>query len=69
MNESNFSLDPKIAGIISHFTIVGWFIAFVSKKDDQENVYFYLRQTLGIHLISLALYWIPPFMFFFLNKL
>ena len=64
MNESNISLDPKMAGIISHFTIVGWFIAFVSKKDDQENVYFYLRQTLGIHLLSLALYWIPTFMFF-----
>ena len=64
MNESNISLDPKMAGIISHFTIVGWFFAFVSKKDDQENVYFYLRQTLGIHLLSIALYWIPTFMFF-----
>ena len=37
MNESNFTLDPKIVGIISHFSIVGWFIAFVSKKDDQET--------------------------------
>jgi uncharacterized membrane protein len=64
MSESNNSLDPKLAGIISHFTFVGWFIAFLTRKEGQENLLFYLRQTLGIHLISLALYWIPTFLFF-----
>ena len=64
MSESNNSLDPKLASIISHFTFVGWFIAFLTRKEGQENLLFYLRQTLGIHLISLALYWIPTLLFF-----
>jgi len=64
MSESNNSLDPKLAGIISHFTLIGWFLAFLTRKEGQENLHFYLRQTLGIHLISIALYWIPTFMFF-----
>jgi uncharacterized membrane protein len=64
MSETNNALEPKLAGIISHITLIGWFIAFLSKKEGQENLLFYLRQTLGIHLISIALYWIPTFMFF-----
>jgi uncharacterized membrane protein len=64
MSETNNSLDPKLAAIISHFTLVGWFIAFLTRKEGQDNLFFYLRQTLGIHLISIALYWIPPFLFF-----
>ncbi len=64
MSESYNSLDPKLAAIISHFTLIGWFIAFLTRKEGQENLLFYLRQTLGIHLLSIALYWIPTFIFF-----
>lgn len=64
MSDSKISLDPKMASVLSHFTLVGWLVAYLARKEGQENLPFYLKQTLGIHFMSLLLYFIPTFIFF-----
>ncbi|HNW52340.1 MAG TPA: hypothetical protein PKH79_14760 [Prolixibacteraceae bacterium] len=53
-------MDAKVKAIIAHFTIVGWLIALLVNLDNKEEfTSFYLRQTLGIHIISMCVGWVP----------
>jgi len=63
MTDSKISLDPKLAGILSHITLFGWAIAYISRQEKGGKLDFFLRQTLGLHLISLALYLLPTWIF------
>lgn len=49
--------DGKNMAIIAHIHLIGWVIAFFMNKD-KKNDYasFYLRQTLGIFLLSLVMF-------------
>ncbi len=51
--------DGKTIAIIAHLTIIGWIIAFLMNNNNKtEFGSYYIRQTLGIFLISLV--WIIP---------
>jgi hypothetical protein len=53
-------MDARVKAIVAHITIIGWVIALVMNSNDKEEfTSFYLRQTLGIHLISMIISWIP----------
>lgn len=48
-------MDDKTKSIVAHITLIGWVIAIVMNSSDKgENTSFYLRQTLGIWLISIV---------------
>ena len=52
-------MDDKTKSIVAHLTIIGWIIALVQNQNDKGDLTsFYLRQTLGIYVISL-LSWLP----------
>lgn len=53
-------MDARTKAIISHLTFVGWIVALLINNDNREEfTSFYLRQTLGIHLLSMAVSWVP----------
>jgi hypothetical protein len=53
-------MDARVKAIVAHITIIGWVIAVVMNSNEKEEfTSFYLRQTLGIHLISMLISWIP----------
>ncbi len=49
-------MDKKTLGILSYITIIGCIIAFVKNKPRDEHVSFHVRQSLGIIILSFALY-------------
>lgn len=52
-------MDDKTKSIVAHLHLIGWVIALVMNQTDKgENTSFYLRQTLGILILSL-LAWLP----------
>lgn len=53
-------MDARVKAIVAHITIIGWVIALVINTNNKEEyTSFYLRQTLGIHLLSMVISWIP----------
>lgn len=53
-------MDTRVKAIIAHITIVGWIIALViNSSNKEEYASFYLRQTLGIHILWMVLSLIP----------
>ncbi len=53
-------MDARTKAIIAHFTLIGWIVALLINNDNREEyTSFYLRQTLGIHLIGMIISWIP----------
>jgi len=53
-------MDARTKAIISHLTFVGWIIALIMNSNNKEEyTTFYLRQTLGIHLVFMVISWIP----------
>jgi hypothetical protein len=53
-------MDSRVKAIIAHITIVGWIIALViNSSNKEEYASFYLRQTLGIHILWMVLSLIP----------
>jgi hypothetical protein len=53
-------MDARVKAIVAHITIIGWVIAVVMNSNEKEEfTSFYLRQTLGIHLVSMLISWIP----------
>lgn len=53
-------MDPKVKSVIAHITIFGWIVAFLLNNDNKdEYTGFYLRQALGLNLLSLACGVIP----------
>ena len=48
-------MDDKTKSIVAHLTLVGWVIALVMNQSDKgPNTSFYLRQMLGITVLSLV---------------
>jgi uncharacterized membrane protein len=48
-------MDDKTKSIVAHITLIGWVIALVMNQNDKgPNTSFYLRQFLGLMVISLA---------------
>lgn len=48
-------MDDKTKSIVAHLTLIGWIIALVMNQSDKgPNTSFYLRQMLGLFMISLA---------------
>jgi uncharacterized membrane protein len=53
-------MDARVKAIVAHITIIGWVIALVINSNNKEEyTSFYLRQTLGIHLVWMFLSWVP----------
>ena len=49
-------MDGKTTAIVSHITLIGWVIAFITnntKKDEFAS--FYIRQNLGLMILAIAL--------------
>jgi uncharacterized membrane protein len=56
---TEISKDGKNVAIIAHIWFIGWVVAFIMNNGNKTELgSFYLRQTLGVFLISL-LSWIP----------
>lgn len=49
------SMDPKVVGIVSYLTIIGWIVALVMNNPKTEQASFHIRQALGIFLAGFAL--------------
>ncbi len=56
-------MDAKVKAIVSHLWWIGWIIALVVNMNQKEEyASFYIRQTLGLWVASVALTfvaWIP----------
>ena len=53
-------MDPQIKAIVAHVTPIGWIIALILNNDNPDSfTSFYIRQTLGIYLLSILLSFIP----------
>ena len=50
-------MDAKVKSIIAHITIIGWIIALILNSSSGQERHlmtsFYLRQLLGIYLVTL----------------
>jgi len=53
-------MDAKVKAILAHITFIGWIIALVINSNNKEEyTTFFLRQTLGLHLLFMVVSWIP----------
>lgn len=53
-------MSGKTLGIIAHLTLIGWVIALIlNNEKNDELASFYIRQTLGLMLLGVAVGWIP----------
>lgn len=43
--------DPKIVGIVSYITLIGWIVAIIMNNPKTEFGSFHIRQSLGIMLL------------------
>lgn len=59
-------MDDKTKAIVSHITIIGWIVALVLNQAENktELATFYIRQMLGLGLLSLIGSLIPVLNFF-----
>ena len=47
-------MDDKTKSIVAHITLIGWIIALVMNQNDKgPNTSFYLRQVLGLMVLTL----------------
>ena len=51
---TNANVDPKVVGIVSYLTLIGWIVALVLNNPKTEFGSFHLRQALGIILLAFA---------------
>lgn len=51
--------DPKVIGIISYLTLIGWVVAIVLNNPKQDLASFHIRQSLGIFLLGFVSGFIP----------
>ena len=48
-------MDAKTKAIVAHITLIGWIIALVMNNNEKDELTsFYIRQMLGLMIISLA---------------
>lgn len=62
---SEITEEGKLRAIIAHITIIGWIIAIVmnnEKKDEFAS--FYIRQTLGIFVLAIAVAFLSTVLIF-----
>ena len=60
MSNHNTSTDPKVIAIIAHIPVIGWFIALIMNNQHRSQLAsFYVRQTVGLFVTSLLLYFVP----------
>jgi uncharacterized membrane protein len=54
-------MDDKTKGIVAHITLIGWIVALVLNQGDNkgELASFYIRQMLGLIILSFVLGFIP----------
>ncbi|HPF51869.1 MAG TPA: hypothetical protein PK335_09865 [Draconibacterium sp.] len=53
-------MDGKTKAIVAHIYWVGWVIALILNSSEKDEITsFYLRQLLGLFLLSLVLMFIP----------
>jgi len=54
-------MDDKSKAIVSHITLIGWIIALVLNQGENKNelASFYIRQMLGLLILSLIISFIP----------
>lgn len=53
-------MEGKTKAIVAHLTLIGWIIALVVNNDEKDDLAsFYIRQNLGLMLLSLVLAIIP----------
>jgi len=56
----NTSTDDKTVAILSYITIIGWIIGLVLQSNNKTSLgAFHLRQTLGLYITWIILWWIP----------
>ncbi len=48
---SSGGTDPKVVGIVSYITLIGWIVALVLNNPKSEFGSFHVRQSLGIILL------------------
>jgi len=51
--------DPKVIGIVSYLTIIGWIVAIVLNNPKKDLASFHIRQSLGIILMGVVASIIP----------
>ena len=55
MTEKTSGTDPKVVAVLSHVFYIGWLVALILNSSNRSHLgSFYLRQTLGIYLLSVV---------------
>lgn len=54
-------MDSKTKAIVAHITLIGWIIALLLNQGENKDEFtsFYIRQMLGLMLLSFLLSFIP----------
>ncbi|TVQ43384.1 MAG: hypothetical protein EA362_11385 [Saprospirales bacterium] len=54
-------MDAKTKAIVAHITLIGWIVALVINQNENKEEFtsFYIRQMLGLILLSIVLSFIP----------
>lgn len=53
-------MDAKAKAIVAHITLIGWVVALIMNGNQRDEFSaFFLRQTLGLHIIGFTLRFIP----------
>ncbi len=53
-------MDGKTKAIVAHIYWIGWVIALILNSSEKDEITsFYLRQLLGLFLLSIVLWFIP----------
>lgn len=53
-------MDARVKAILAHITPIGWVVAIVlNSSNKEEYTSFYIRQTLGLWIVSFVLNLIP----------
>ncbi len=50
---SSGGTDPKVVGIVSYITLIGWIVALVLNNPKTEHGSFHVRQALGVLLTAI----------------
>ena len=55
MTNQDSGTDPKIIGIISYITLIGWLAALIMNNTNRSSLgSFHIRQALGIYLLAVG---------------
>ncbi len=58
--EQKSASNAQLIAIVSYLTFIGWIIAFILYQNDKsELASVHIRQTLGLFILGILLFWIP----------